>query len=286
MTNIGIIGIGCIGSSLARDVKTLNLGEVYLCDRNTDYLSRAQELDLGHNYFRNVKDLAQESDIIIVSVPVIYIADVILEASKYAKEGAIITDVGSVKCSIIERVEDQLPRHVTYIPGHPITAYTVGNGPDAGRDRAFDGKVYALTPLEDTPLEALEVLSNILQQIGANIAIMEPERHDICLGFTSHLPHLIAFSMMNSSAKLTSQLHEDVTKYAGGSFQDLTRVAGSDAQMWQGIFSENKDNLIELCDLFMSELSTLREMVKTEDQKGLEEFIKQARNVRLKAFNN
>jgi cyclohexadieny/prephenate dehydrogenase len=285
MTDIGIIGIGCIGSSLARDFKALGLGRVLLCDQNPEYLEQAEALGLGDDYFEHISDMAGECDVIFISVPVIHISDVLVKTAHHAKRGAILTDVGSVKASIIESVVDRLPDHVCYIPGHPITSDTAGSGPEAGRRGVFENTQYLLTPLDDTPLDALEALSSLLHHIGAETTIMDAHRHDVCLGFTSHLPHVIAFAMMNSSAKLSAELHEDVTKYAGGSFRDLTRVADSDIAMWRDIFRVNKEHLKELCGLFVSEISMLQDLVERDDAAGLEEFIKRAHDTRRRSLN-
>ncbi|MFP4098765.1 MAG: prephenate dehydrogenase [Alphaproteobacteria bacterium] len=244
--NIGIIGIGCIGSSLARDIKAKSLGQVYLCDNNPDYLQKSQELGLGDQYFDKAEDLAKDCDIIFVCVPVTAIPLVIKSIAPYLKSGAIVTDVGSVKSFILEQVSGCMPDNAHYIPGHPITSGTVETGPEAGREGVFEGARYILTPPSDTSSEPIKTISNLLEGLGADILLLDPDKHDQLLGFTSHLSHVIAFSAMNSASKLSEKLGEDVTRYAGGSFKDLTRVAASDVTMWRDIFLCNKKHVREL----------------------------------------
>ena len=281
---IGIIGIGCIGSSLARDIKAKKLGDVHLYDINPDYRARAQELSLGDVYHDDVNALAKACDLVFVCAHIGVIVDIVKSIALHMRPGSIITDVGSVKSSIAKGIQGHLPDDIYFIPGHPITAGTIDVGPDAGREDVFQGASYILTPQPNTPIDALNRLTQILETIGAHLMTMNADKHDMILGLTSHLSHIIAFSMMHSADQLSTQLTERVTDFAGGSFQDLTRVAGSDPQMWRDIFLSNQEHLSTVLDIFSGEINTLKQAIEAQDAEKLLEHIAKASKLRQKAF--
>ena len=282
--NIGIIGAGCIGSSLARDIKEKNLGTVFISDQNLEYLEICEKTNLADRCFSDSQELAQECDIIFVCVPVISIPNVIKSIAPHTKPGTIITDVGSVKSSIMEEVKAYIPDTTYFVPGHPITSGTIEVGPEAGREGVFEDVTYILTPWSDTPDDAVQKLSDLVQKLGSNIVVLDADKHDTLLGFTSHLSHVVAFSVMNSAAKLTDRLNEDVTEFAGGSFKDLTRVAASDVEMWRDIFLSNKKHIKSLYQLLVEEMNQLNELIESDDKEGLEAFIRKASDLRRNSF--
>lgn len=278
--NIGIIGIGCIGSSLARDFKKSH--RIFISDKNAEYLRDAENMGLGDGYFTNPTDMVADCDIVFICTHVKAIGGIIKSIAPVMKAGAIITDVGSLKGCIISEVVGNLPGHIHYIPAHPITSGTIEVGPAAGREGVFRGVKYILTPTAHTPEHPINVLSELLNGIGANIMRMDAETHDVLLGFTSHLSHIIAFSELNTAIKLSDRLGVEIAPFAGGSFQDMTRVAASDVSMWRDIFLANKGHLTALCRMLMLDMQELIDMMEREDADGIEAFVNRAHQLKLK----
>lgn len=280
---IGIVGIGCIGSSLARDIIAQRLGDVAIYDANANYLSQAKALQLGEIYDDSAA-FARACDIIFVCTPVRSISTVILECAPHMKAGSIITDVGSVKSFILAEIKGKMPVGVHYVPAHPVTFGTIGTGPDSGDVGNFVGRKYILTPDDTTDAEALHTLENMLVKIGAEIVKMSPMAHDLILGFTSHLSHVIAFSAVNVADKLSADEGVNVIDYAGGSFKDMTRVAESDMNMWRDIFLCNADYVHDVLQRMIEELKDFDGMMCRKDVTAIEDFITRANTIRRNSF--
>lgn len=278
--SIGIVGAGCIGSSLARDIRALGLGQVILYDHNPHYMQLCRDLELAESYAQNLAEVAEVAELIFVCVPVRIMADVISEIASHARENTLITDVGSLKSCIIDSVSPRLKNHIYYLPGHPITAGTIAVGPEGGRLGIFADAPYLLTPFQDIPHEIEQKLITILTAIGSKITYMDATQHDKILGFTSHLSHFIAFSVMNAAQQLSDDLGVNVLDYAGGSFRDVTRVAGADITMWRDIFMMNKVHLKDLYAILLNQTDLLQKFLQEDDTKSLEEFLSKAHHLK------
>lgn len=282
--NIGIVGIGCMGSSLARDFIAAGFTRPHICDTNSVFLKDAEALGLGQSYTADLTVLAAKSDIVFICAPVMAIPAIIRTLAPAMKAGGIITDVGSVKTFILDVVEGDLPENIHYIPAHPVTFGTIGTGPQSGREGVFKGRKFIITPRETTNRTAVETVAHLACTIGANVVEMPPEQHDRILGFTSHLSHVIAFSAMRAADNLSNALGENVVDYAGGSFKDMTRVAASDARMWRDIFLCNRAQIKDGFDVMLTEMQALNTLMQNGDEKELEDFITEASNRRKTCF--
>ena len=259
---IALIGIGLIGSSLAHDIKRLGLAkEVVIATRSAETLKRAEELQLGDRYTTSSAEAVGDADLVIVSVPVGASEAVAREIAGSLKPGAIITDVGSTKASVIAQMQPHMPGNVHFIPGHPL-AGTEKSGPDAGFPGLFAGRWCIFTPLEGTDEKALAALSRFWETLGSKIDVMDPEHHDKVLAIVSHLPHLIAFNIVGTADDLGTVTESEVIKYSASGFRDFTRLAASDPTMWRDVCLHNKDAILEMLARFSEDLAYLQRAIR------------------------
>ena len=238
---ITLIGIGLIGSSIAHDIKRLGLAkEVVIATRSADTLRRAEELQLGDRYTTSSAEAVKDADLIIVSVPVGASESVAKEIASTLKPGAIVTDVGSTKASVIAQMQPHMPPHVHFIPGHPL-AGTEKSGPDAGFPGLFEGRWCIFTPISGTDETALKTLRQFWKALGSKVDEMDPEHHDKVLAIVSHLPHIIAYNIVGTADDLEAVTESEVIKYSASGFRDFTRLAASDPTMWRDVCLHNKD---------------------------------------------
>lgn len=277
---IALIGIGLIGSSLARVIRQKNLADhIAIATRTGTTLERARELDLGDSYTTDNSKAVENADLVIVSVPVGASGYVAKEISQHLKPGALVTDVGSTKASVIRQMKPELPDTVHFIPGHPI-AGTEFSGPDAGFADLFINRWCILTPLPNTNDEALEKLTQFWQACGAKVDQMDPEHHDLVLAITSHLPHLIAYNIVGTASDLEKVTNSEVIAYSASGFRDFTRLASSDPTMWRDICLNNKDAIIEMLGRFSEDLASLQRAIRWGDGEALFNLFTRTRAVR------
>ncbi len=277
---IALVGIGLIGSSLARVVRREGLArEIVISTRSADTLRRAKDLKLGDRYTADAADAVRDADLIIVSVPVGASGAVAAEIAPTLKPGAIVTDVGSTKRSVIAQMQPVLPAHVHFIPGHPL-AGTEKSGPDAGFADLFDNRWCIFTPLPETDPEALEKLSEFWRRCGSSIDMMDPEHHDMVLAIVSHLPHIIAYNIVGTADDLQAVTKSEVIKYSASGFRDFTRLAASDPTMWRDVCLHNKDAILEMLARFSEDLSSLQRAIRWGDGDKLFELFTRTRAVR------
>ncbi|RUX98698.1 prephenate/arogenate dehydrogenase family protein, partial [Mesorhizobium sp. M7A.F.Ca.CA.004.04.1.1] len=247
---IALVGIGLIGSSLARVIRREGLARhVAISTRSAATLARAEELGLGDSYTTDARETVRDADLVIISVPVGSSGAVAEEIAPALKPGAILTDVGSTKASVIAQMQPYVPEGVHFIPGHPL-AGTEKSGPDAGFADLFDNRWCIFTPLPDTDPDALERLSEFWRRCGANIDTMDPQHHDMTLAIVSHLPHIIAYNIVGTADDLQSVTKSEVIKYSASGFRDFTRLAASDPTMWRDVCLHNKDAILEMLARF------------------------------------
>ena len=277
---IALLGIGLIGSSLARVIAREKLaGHVAISTRSADTLARAEELGLGDSYTTDAKEAVRDADLVIVSVPVGASGAVAEEIAPALKKGAILTDVGSTKASVIAQMQPHVPEGVHFIPGHPL-AGTEKSGPDAGFAELFKNRWCIFTPLPDTDPAALEKLSEFWRRCGANIDTMDPAHHDMTLAIVSHLPHIIAYNIVGTADDQQTVTKSEVIKYSASGFRDFTRLAASDPTMWRDVCLHNKDAILEMLARFSEDLASLQRAIRWGDGEKLFDLFTRTRAVR------
>ncbi|MGV1754506.1 prephenate/arogenate dehydrogenase family protein [Agrobacterium sp. CG674] len=277
---IALIGIGLIGSSIARDIKELGLaGEVVISTRSEETLKRAEELELGTAYTISAAKAVEGADLVIVSVPVGASEMVAQQIAPHLKSGAIVTDVGSTKASVIAQMAPHMPDNVHFIPGHPL-AGTEKSGPDAGFSGLFRDRWCIFTPLADTDPEALASLRQFWEKLGSRIDEMDPEHHDKVLAIVSHLPHIIAYNIVGTADDLGTVTESEVIKYSASGFRDFTRLAASDPTMWRDVCLHNKDAILEMLARFSEDLAYLQRAIRWGEGDKLFELFSRTRNIR------
>lgn len=277
---IALIGIGLIGSSIARDVKQLGLAKhVVVSTRSEETLRRAEELELGTEYTVSAADAVRDADLVIVSVPVGASEAVAQQIAGSLKPGAIVTDVGSTKASVIAQMAPHMPDNVHFIPGHPL-AGTEKSGPDAGFAGLFRDRWCIFTPLPDTDADALDRLKAFWMALGSRVDDMDPQHHDKVLAIVSHLPHIIAYNIVGTADDLETVTESEVIKYSASGFRDFTRLAASDPTMWRDICLHNKDAILEMLARFSEDLAYLQRAIRWGEGDKLFELFTRTRAVR------
>ena len=277
---IALIGIGLIGSSIAREIKDKGLaGSVVVSTRSDATLKRAEQLNLGDRYTTSAADAVKDADLVIVSVPVGASGAVAAEIAPNLKPGAIVTDVGSTKGSVIAQMAPHMPQGVHFIPGHPI-AGTEYSGPDAGFIGLFKGRWCILTPLPDTDETAKAKLRMFWETLGSMVDDMDPEHHDKVLAIVSHLPHIIAYNIVGTADDLEAVTESEVIKYSASGFRDFTRLAASDPTMWRDVCLHNKDAILEMLSRFSEDLAYLQRAIRWGDGDKLFDLFTRTRAIR------
>ena len=283
---VAIIGIGLIGSSIARGIKKNRIARrVFGYAKTAATREKAGELGYMDKIFDTSAGAVNDADLIVLCAPVGSNADIMKEIKGHLKRGSIITDVGSVKKAVIDQIDEHLPDGVSFIPGHPI-AGTEFSGPESGFAELFNKKCCLLTPYTKTDKVQLNKVISFWEELGMFVDTMSPEMHDLVLATISHLPHLVAFNLVDTAAKLENNKNQEITKYAAGGFLDYTRVASSDPIMWRDVFLNNKEAVIEILDSFIEGLAELKDNIKTENGNQLESIFTDSRNKRDKILDS
>ena len=277
---IALIGIGLIGSSIAQAVRTRGLArEIAISTRSPETLARAEELNLGDSYSLDAGEAVEAADLVILCVPVGAYGAVAKWIAPSLKKGAILTDVGSTKTSVVRDVGPHIPEGVHFIPGHPI-AGTEHSGPDAGFPSLFDNRWCILTPPEGTDPDALARLTKFWEACGSNVDIMDVQHHDLVLAIVSHLPQLIAYNIVGTADDLETVTKSEVIKYSASGFRDFTRLAASDPTMWRDVCLNNKDAILEMLSRFSEDLSALQRAIRWGDGEMLFDLFTRTRSIR------
>lgn len=278
---MAVVGLGLIGGSLAKAVKERKLvGDVLGIGRSEQRLKHARELGVIDSYSVQMDEILGEADLVVVATPVGVIIDLIKKMIPFLKKGTIITDVGSVKKKIVEKVEAFIPDSFYFVGGHPI-AGTENSGFEASFSTLFEGRKYIITPVSTTNPQAMEKVKKLWTGVGSIVVSMNSEDHDEVLAAISHLPHIIAYSMVNSLLSIEG-FEESIFSFSAGGFKDFTRIAASHPMMWRDIALMNKDKLLPAIKLFQEYLEELKEAIRSEDgEKLFSEFQKSMRFKRL-----
>ncbi|MCY1706593.1 prephenate/arogenate dehydrogenase family protein [Pannonibacter sp. SL95] len=277
---IALIGIGLIGSSLARIIRQEGLArEIVISTRSPETLARAEELKLGDRYCTDAGEAVVDADLVIVSVPVGASEAVARAIASHLKPGAILTDVGSTKASVVSQMAPHVPEGVHFIPGHPI-AGTEHSGPDAGFASLFQNRWCILTPIEGTDPSAVDRLAAFWTACGSNVDVMDPQHHDLVLAIVSHLPHIIAYNIVGTADDLETVTKSEVIKYSASGFRDFTRLAASDPTMWRDVCLHNKDAILEMLSRFSEDLAALQRAIRWGDGQALFDLFTRTRGIR------
>ena len=279
-SKVTFIGFGLINSSLAHVFKLKSLAkETTAFSRRKETREKIKNLNIVDNVDDNIRESVKDSDLIVLGVPVGAMESIVSEITPFLKSGTIITDVGSVKKHLIDSLLPILPSDVYFVPGHPI-AGTEKSGPEAGFAELFNGRWCILTPNKNTSQVALEKVKFIWEQAGMQVATMDAEYHDRVLAITSHIPHLVAFSIVGTVTELEDQLKTEVIKYSAGGFRDFTRIAASDPIMWRDVFLNNSEAVLEMLGRFIEDLTALQKSIRWQDGDSLENLFTKTREIR------
>ncbi len=277
---ITIIGFGLIGSSIARAVKKNDLAKKIICgDVSQEVCNTVSSLGLADVAITDLAVSVKGSDLVILCVPVGKMGGVAEKIANDLKENAIVSDVGSVKKEVIAQLQPVLPNTVHLVPGHPI-AGTEFSGPEHGFAELFEGRWCILTPQEHTELKAVEKMTLFWEACGSNIEIMESGHHDLVLGITSHLPHLIAYTIVGTANDLEDDIKSEVIKFSASGFRDFTRIAASNPTMWRDVFLNNKEAVLEVLQRFSEDLSGLQKAIRKGDGDYLYQHFSDTRAIR------
>jgi cyclohexadieny/prephenate dehydrogenase len=277
---LALIGMGLIGCSLARVCRRKGLArEIIASDISAAVRVRVAELALADQVAETAAAAVAGADLVILCAPTGAMGTIAQDIAPYLEPGAIVSDVGSVKDSIVKAVAPHLPATVHFIPAHPV-AGTEQSGPEAGFSTLFLNRWSILTPPEGTDPKAIARLGAFWTGAGANVEIMQPAHHDLVLAITSHVPHLIAYNIVGTAADLEEVTRSEVIKFSAGGFRDFTRIAASDPTMWRDIFLNNKDAVLEMLGRFNEDLSALQRMIRNGDGDALFELFTRTRAIR------
>jgi cyclohexadieny/prephenate dehydrogenase len=277
---VAIIGLGLIGSSIARGALALDLvGEIVATDGSADVRRRAMELNLAHRIAETNAEAVKDADLVIACVPVGACGAVAQEIAGHLKTGAIVSDVGSVKTAVLRDMAAHLPATVDFIPAHPV-AGTEHSGPDSGFAELFVNRWCILTPAEQASAAAVERLKAFWQALGANVETMTAEHHDLVLAITSHLPHLIAYTIVSTAEELEGVTESEVLKFSAGGFRDFTRIAASDPTMWRDVFLNNREAVLETLGRFQEDLFYLQRAIRWGEGDKLFDLFTRTREIR------
>lgn len=277
---VALIGLGLIASSLCHAMRRAGLaGEIVGYARSPETREIAREISLCDTIYETAVEAVKDADLVILCVPVGAMEAVAKEIGSALKPGATVSDVGSVKRTVIEAVGPHIPDGVHFIPAHPL-AGTEHSGPRSGFAELFDNRYTILVPVEGSDAQAIKRLTTFWQGIGALTETMDAEHHDLVLAVTSHTPHLIAYTMVGVADDLRRVTDSEVIKYSAAGFRDFTRIAASDPVMWRDVFLNNKEATLEVLGRFTEELFALQRAIRQGDGDHLHDYFTRTRSIR------
>jgi cyclohexadieny/prephenate dehydrogenase len=277
---MALIGVGLIGSSIARAARQEKLvGNIVATARSAQTRKRVMELGIADQVVDSNAAAVVGADLVIVCIPVGQCGAAAQEIAPHLAPGAVVSDVGSVKAQVVSDMAPHLPENVHFVPAHPV-AGTEYSGPDAGFAELFVGRWCILTPPDGADPEAVKRLSAFWSGMGAKVAAMAPEHHDLVLAITSHVPHLIAYTIVGTADDLSAVTRSEVLQYSAGGFRDFTRIAASDPTMWRDIFLANKKGVLEMLRRFNGDLAKLTAAIEAADGDALFDLFTRTRAIR------
>ena len=279
-STVAIIGGGLIGSSLLLSIKENSLCKIIkIYDSNSDVREKLKKIIEPDNIFTNIEETVKNSDLVVLCIPVGSMKETAKKISKILKAGCILTDTGSTKSSVIDDIKSHLSENIFFIPSHPL-AGTENSGPEAGFAKLFKGKYWVIVPYCPIPIEIMEDFRKFLSGTGAIVETMKPDYHDKILAITSHLPHLIAYTIVGTATDLEDQTKHDVVRFSATGFRDFTRIASSDPIMWRDVFLNNKEAVLEMLQRFSEDLTYLQRAIRWSEGDKLEDLFTKTREIR------
>jgi len=276
---VALIGLGLIASSISHALRRTG-APVEIRGHARSRATREEAARLGlATIFETAGEAVEGADLVILCVPVGAMESVAAEIAPHLAPGATVSDVGSVKRAVIDAVAPRLPAGVHFVPGHPL-AGTEHSGPASGFASLFDNRWCLLTPLPDADPDAVEALAGFWQALGARVDTMEPRHHDLVLAATSHVPHLIAYTMVGVADHLRQVTETEVVNYSAAGFRDFTRIAASDPTMWRDVFLNNRDATLDILGRFTEELFALQRAIRLGDGERLHAYFTRTRAIR------
>jgi cyclohexadieny/prephenate dehydrogenase len=277
---VALIGIGLIGSSLARALRRDSPDtEIIACARRAETLAAVQQLAIADATTHDPAKAAAGADLVVIATPLSAYGEIGEKIAPVLKEGAILSDVGSVKEAVLRDLQPHVPASVHFVPGHPV-AGTEHSGPESGFAELFQDRWCILTPPPETAPEAVSAVTRMWQQCGMRVVTMSADHHDKVLAMTSHLPHLIAYTIVGTATNLEESLKSEVIEFSASGFRDFTRIAASDPVMWRDIFLNNREAVLEIVQRFTEDLTALQRAIRWGEGDKLEELFTRTRAIR------
>lgn len=277
---VAILGLGLIGGSLARAARKHGLAASTVgYDHDAGVRERVRHLGFVDRVVDTAADAVSGADCVVLAIPVGACAPAMAEIADALTPGAVLTDVGSVKGCVVRDVGPLVPPGVHFIPGHPI-AGTEFSGPDAGFAELFEGRYCVLTPPGAADPAALDRLSALWEGMGSSVEVMSADHHDRVLAITSHLPHLIAYTIVGTAAELEEDIKQEVIRFSASGFRDFTRIAASDPVMWRDVFLNNREATLEIIQRFTEDLTALQKAIRRGDGAKLQDWFIKTRGIR------
>ena len=277
---VSIIGCGLIGSSILRAIQKKKLSkEIRVFDLSKDVNTFLKKQNIFSNISSDIAQCVKGSDLIIIATPLSSYKEIILSIKDNLKEGAILTDTGSVKKEVIKIIHNINLKEVNWIPSHPI-AGTEESGAKAGRADMFENRWCIISPPKDSDEKPIKILKSFWEAIGSKVKIMTPEEHDKILSLTSHLPHAIAYNIVRTVIDVEDKLKQEVIQYSAGGLRDFTRIAASNPLMWRDIFLDNNENITKGIDNFIEKLQELKKALNDKNGDKLFQIFNSTKDVR------
>tara|TARA_B100001027_G_scaffold6197_1_gene4037 strand:+ start:696 stop:1586 length:891 start_codon:yes stop_codon:yes gene_type:complete len=277
---VAIIGGGLIGSSLLLSIKENSLCKtIKIYDSNFDVREKLKKIIEPDNIFTNIEETVKNTDLVVLCIPVGSMKETAKKISKILKVGCVLTDTGSTKSSVIDDIKSHLSEKTFFIPSHPL-AGTENSGPEAGFASLFRGKYWVIVPYCPIPIKIMEDFRKFISGTGAIVETMKPDYHDKILAITSHLPHLIAYTIVGTATDLEDQTKHDVVRFSATGFRDFTRIASSDPIMWRDVFLNNKEAVLEMLQRFSEDLTYLQRAIRWSEADKLEDLFTKTREIR------
>ncbi|GGD64098.1 prephenate/arogenate dehydrogenase family protein [Erythrobacter arachoides] len=278
-TRVAIVGLGLLGGSIGLGVRAHRHGVVTTgYDSDPQVRARARDLGLVGTVIDDPAEAVRQADLVILCVPVGAMRQAAAAIAPGLSPGVLVSDVGSAKQGVARALADTLPGH-TIIPAHPV-AGTERSGPDAGFASLFHARWCILTPPDGAPADKVADLTEFWQALGSTVEVMDAGHHDMVLAVTSHIPHLVAYTIVGTASDLEQVTRSEVIKYSAGGFRDFTRIAASDPTMWRDVFLHNRDAVLEMMDRFMGDLSTMRSAIAAGDGDAMFDLFTRTRAIR------
>jgi len=275
-----IIGMGLIGSSIARVIKQKKISEkVFAIDNDKTTINLTKDLNIVDEIFENLQNFSEQVDLIFICTPLSSYKNIFKELNIFIQTPTLITDVGSTKVSVINDFKSEIDNDkISFLPAHPIAGLEK-SGPQYGFAELFDNRYCIVTPINSND-NFIEPISSIWKSFGMTVEIMDAEHHDRVLAMTSHIPQLIAYSVVGTATELETQMKDEVIKYSAAGFRDFTRLAGSDPVMWRDVYDKNKEAVLEMLGRFSEDLLTFQKAIRNNDLNFLENKFSKSKQIR------